>query len=85
MKYEIAIRRQRICITSMLILIMWGWRALRSHVSNIKDNPEAGLLFLGLAFGIPIILLTILAFFYTIKAKQSEYDDLDDDFNDNKE
>lgn len=85
MKYEIAIRRQRICITGMLLIIMWGWRALQSHVSDIKDNPGTGLLVLGLTFGIPIFILTVLAIFYTVKAKQSEYDDLDDDFNDKKE
>lgn len=80
MKYEKAVRRQRICITSFLMLMMWGWGALRSHLENIKSNPETGLLVLGVTFGIPSLLLLILAIFYTIKARQAEYDELDEDF-----
>ena len=80
MDYKTAIRRQRLCITSFLMLVLWGFNALRSHVEKIKDNPETGLLILGITFGIPILLLLILAIFYTIKEKQAEYDELDEDF-----
>lgn len=82
MKYEKAIRRQRACITALLILIMWGWGGLQSHVKQIKDSPEMGLLFLGGAFGIPIFILFVMSVYYYIQAKKAEYDELDSELED---
>lgn len=85
MNYETAKRRKNACITGFLIITMWGWSGLSSHSGKIQNNPETGLLVFGCAFGIPILILFILAIFYSIKAKQAEYDELDDDFNSKKQ
>lgn len=79
MNYEKAVKRKRSCITSLLILIMWGWGGVNSHIEKIKANPELGLLIFGGLFGIPIVVLLIMTVFYSIKAKQAEFDDLDED------
>jgi len=78
MDYEKAKRRKNTCITGFLMLVLWGWGGLNSHVKALKENPETGFLFLGLVFGIPTILLLILAVYYSIKVKQAEYDMLDE-------
>ena len=69
MKYETAKRRKNTCITGFLMLMMWGWGGLRSHVDKIKADPQDGLLFLGLAFGLPSLILLVLAIYYSIVAK----------------
>lgn len=78
MKYETAKRRKNTCITGFLMLMMWGWGGLRSHVDKIKADPQDGLLFLGLAFGLPSLILLVLAIYYSIVAKKLEYDELDE-------
>lgn len=85
MKYETANRRKKACITGFLIIMMWGWGALQSHIKNIKSNPETGLLVFGCAFGIPILILLILSVYYSIKAKQAEFDEFDKEFDEDSQ
>lgn len=82
MNYETANRRKKACITGFLILVMWGWSGLQSHIKNLQSNPETGLLVFGCAFGIPILLLLILSIYYSVKAKQLEFDEFDKELDD---
>ena len=51
---------------------------LKASKDSIAQNPETvGLAFL-IAYGAPILILFILSIIYAIKAKQTEYDDLDE-------
>lgn len=78
MKHERAVKARRACITTFLIILMWAMGHLKLAKDSIAQNPETvGLAFL-LAYGVPAILLFILSIFYSVKAKQTEYDDLDD-------
>lgn len=78
MKHETAVKAKKASITTLLILLLWAMGHLNLAKDSIAQNPETvGLAFL-LAYGIPVILLFILSIFYSAKAKQTEYDDLDD-------
>lgn len=78
MNYKSAVKAKNACISTLLIIVFWSMGHLRLSKDSIAKNPETvGLAFL-LAYGIPVIVLLILSIFYSIKAKQKEYDDLDD-------
>ena len=78
MNHKSAVKAKNACISTLLILTLWSMGHLKVSKDSIAQNPETvGLAFL-LAYGLPIVILFILAIFYSIKAKQTEYDDLDD-------
>ncbi len=79
MDYKKAVKAKNACISTFLILTLWAMGHLKASKESIVKNPETvGLAFL-IAYGLPICILLMLSIFYAVKAKQSEYDDLDDD------
>lgn len=78
MNYKSAVKAKNACISTLLIIVFWSMGHLKMSKDSIAKNPETvGLAFL-IAYGIPVLVLFILSIFYAIKAKQKEYDDLDD-------
>lgn len=78
MDYKQAVKRKNACISTMLILIIWAFGHLKVSKDSIIQNPDTvGLAFL-LAYGLPILVLFILGIIFGIKAKQTEFDDLDE-------
>ncbi len=78
MNYKSAVKAKNACISTLLIIVFWSMGHLKMSKDSIAKNPETvGLAFL-IAYGIPVLVLFILSIFYSIKAKQKEYDDLDD-------
>ncbi len=78
MNYKSAVKAKNACISTLLIIVFWSMGHLKMSKDSIAKNPETvGLAFL-IAYGIPVLILFILSIFYSIKAKQKEFDDLDD-------
>lgn len=78
MDHKKAVRAKNACISTCLILTLWAMGHLKASKDSIAQNPETvGLAFL-IAYGAPILILFILSIIYAIKAKQTEYDDLDE-------
>lgn len=78
MNYKSAVKAKNACISTLLIIVFWSMGHLKMSKDSIAKNPETvGVAFL-IAYGIPVLVLFILSIFYSIKAKQKEYDDLDD-------
>ena len=78
MNHKSAVKAKNACISTLLIINLWSMGHLKVSKDAIAKNPETvGLAFL-IAYGLPIVILFILAVFYAIKAKQTEYDDLDE-------
>lgn len=78
MDHKKAVKAKNACISTCLILTLWAMGHLKASKDSIAKNPETvGLAFL-IAYGLPILILFILSIIYAIKAKQTEYDDLDE-------
>lgn len=78
MNHKSAVKAKNACISTMLILMLWAMGHLKIAKDSIAQNPDTvGLAFL-LAYGLPIFVLFILVIIYSVKAKQTEYDDLDE-------
>ena len=78
MKHETAVKAKKACISTMLILMLWAMGHLKIAKDSIAQNPDTvGLAFL-LAYGLPIIILLIASIYYSVEAKKTEYDDLDE-------
>lgn len=78
MNHESAVKAKRACITTLFIISVWAMGHLKVAKDSIAQNPETvGVAFL-IAYALPVVILLILAIVYSIIAKKTEFDDLDD-------